>query len=309
MNLEYKILWFDDSADFFESLDLEELTGTVAQWGFVLKLVPASTPEEFMSHQPFDKYDLIAVDFNLGDNRPHGEEFVAQVRQQSVFTEIVFYSSNAASDLWKGVHDRQLEGVFVANRQNILSKIERVAHQSLRKVLDLNHMRGMVMAEVGDLDRLLDSIIASGFPALEDAHRAEAFTRFQEEGIKQVDGQKEKLLEFGKSPTVAAMCDLSDSNKRWASFNRLKKRHAALRGLAIGDYVAQVLSPRNYLAHGTPSQTEEGPIFSFNGKTFLFNEASSRALRKLILDYKRQFNEVQATLDSALTKEASQAGR
>jgi hypothetical protein len=291
MKLSYDVLWFDDSRDFLGSLDLDPLNEAINSWGFLLELKPVETPDEFMAEQPFEKYDLIVVDYNLGDQEPHGEEFIRRVQDQQVYTEVIFYSANPSSDLWAGIQERKLEGVFVANRQGILDKITRVARQSVRKVLDLNNMRGMVMAEVGDMDRLLDSILTEGLGHLSQEEQAAIFARFHEASLEQAEQQLAKIKGFGDNPSAEALCGLCDSNKRWANFNRLRKKHAALNGMTMGDYAQDVLSPRNHLAHGVASETETGHMFKFNGKDYLFDEATSLKLRKVILDYKQKFQD------------------
>src|SRR5262245_7293669 len=145
MKLEYRILWFDDTNDFLDSLDLDPFKDQVRSWGFEPVITTVSTPEEFMAREPFKEFDLIAVDYNLGQAQPHGDEFINRIRGHRVYTEVVFYSANVASDLWQSINERRLEGVYVANRQTIVDKLQSVAYQSVKKVLDLNNVRGMVM--------------------------------------------------------------------------------------------------------------------------------------------------------------------
>ena len=292
MNLIYRILWFDDTAEFFDSLDREPFEEEVRSWGFVPEIEIVNTPDEFMAKQPWDRYDLIVVDYILGDKVPHGEEFIKQIRNHNVYTEIIFYSTNPSSDLWKLIHEKQLEGCFVANRQVILEKLQSVALQSVRKVLDLNNMRGMVMAEVGDIDQVLDSILRVGIPHLKPEQQAAIYKRFHEKSLEQAKGHDEKLGLFAANPVLEEMITLCDSNKRWENFNRLRQVDDLVQKFAGGDYAKEVLAPRNHLAHGRPRAVSGGFIFEWNGKEYKFDEKESLSLRKVILGYKQSFQDI-----------------
>src|SRR5689334_20618100 len=103
MNLTFRVLWFDDAKDYIESLDLEPLKETVKSWGFFPDFIFVESQDEFMKYKPFTNFDLIVVDYNLGIDDKHGEDFIQIIRGNSVYTEIIFYSANKSSDLWDAV--------------------------------------------------------------------------------------------------------------------------------------------------------------------------------------------------------------
>ena len=74
MNLTFSILWFDDDADYFDSLDFDEYKEEVFSWGFSLDIKKVTTPEEFHNHSPYKEFDLIIVDRNLEDYPPGQEQ-------------------------------------------------------------------------------------------------------------------------------------------------------------------------------------------------------------------------------------------
>ncbi|MFH2103869.1 MAG: hypothetical protein ABIJ39_11000 [Chloroflexota bacterium] len=224
MRLKFSVLWFDDNEVYLDSVDLDGLKGDVRSWGFEPEITMVKTPDEFARHMPFEKFDLIVVDRKL-ENYPDGQEFIAELRNNAVYTEVIFYTAGNASDLWDAIREKQLEGVFVSNRNDILSKITRIGYQSIRKVLDLENMRGIVLAEVGELDHLLDEIITIGMSSLSAEQQRSIFTRFHTEFIKQSQQLNERLDAFLKNPEIAEMLNLCDSNKRWQNFNRLWKRN------------------------------------------------------------------------------------
>lgn len=297
MRLKFSVLWFDDNEVYLDSVDLDGLKSDVHSWGFDPEITMVKTPDEFTRHMPFEKFDLIVVDQNL-ENYPDGQEFIAELRNNAVYTEVIFYTAGNASELWNAIRDRQLEGVFVSNRNDILSKITRIGYQSIRKVLDLENMRGIVMAEVGELDHVLDEIITIGMSSLSTDQQLLIFTRFHTEFNKQSQQLNERLDAFLKNPEIVEMLNLCDSNKRWQNFNRLWKQHEKLKiRERIGEFDRDVLYPRNFLAHGKPEFFEDGSVlFRHKGKEFLFNSDEGLKLRQTILRYKDMFSEIRTIL-------------
>lgn len=296
MNLNYRVLWFDDNREFFESLNIATLYDTIRAWGFEPSIEFVETPDAFMKEAPFTAFDLIAVDFNLALHEQHGGDFVRGIRENGTFTEVIFYSNSPSGDLWNAIREKELEGVYIANRQGVIDKIERVGYQTVRKVLDLNNMRGLVMAEVGELDHALDAVIRKGFAIISAEQGQEILDAFLAKANKNATEHKEKLDAFKDKPDVDAMLALCDSNKRWECFGRLRKKLVQLRAQTIGDFVGEILSPRNFLAHGTPEIIDRGFRFNFNGKSYDFNEDVALALRQTILKYKKQFGEIDASI-------------
>ena len=301
MNLELRILWFDDSKEYFDALDIAPLREKVGSWGFTLDIELVTAAEGFMSKKPWDRYDLIVVDYDLGQAAEHGEEFIKQIRNHKVFTEIVFYSSGSIDRLWDAILANRLEGVFISDRPFVLQKLEDVAHQSVQKVLDLNNMRGMVMAEVADIDQVIDATVTIGMGGLDGPQQKTYFGRFHEKAEKQAQDTLASLGKFKENPTIDEMLALSDSYKRWMNFKRLQNQNELMKDFQ-GNYSDDVLSPRNVLAHGMPRETDTGYIFTYRQTEYPFDQAVSLALRKTILEYRQKFQDIHTKLKAAGTK-------
>ncbi|MCC6602796.1 MAG: hypothetical protein IT327_06280 [Anaerolineae bacterium] len=296
MRLVFSVLWFDDDEEYFDSLDLEPLEKKILSWGFWPKIEKVTTPEDFSYRSPFKSYDLIVVDRNL-EGYEDGQEFIANIRGNAIYTEIIFYTAGNTSDLWEAIRTNELEGIFVSSRINVLSKIEAVGRQSVRKILDLENLRGIVMAEVGELDILLDEIIVLGMESLSEEERSSIFQRFHENAVSQSEGYAQALNAFIEKPNVDGMLALCDSDKRWQSFNRLRKVHTKLNGISPGDYVQDILRPRNFLAHGKPEPHQNGGyLFSYRGKEYHFDDEVSQGLRQTILRYQKTFSSLINTI-------------
>jgi len=298
MKLTYRVLWFDDNELFFDSLDIELLQKRVSDWGFLLDCKLVTSSEDFMSEAPYSQYDLLVVDYRL-EGIGEGQDFIREVRDQQVFTEIIFYSSNGTDELWNKIREKKLEGVFVANRKSIEDRVISVGHQSLRKVLDLDNMRGIVMAEVGDLDQALMRLIRAALPHIETGKRSELFEKFHTKTMEFQNTGARKLELFRENPSVDGLLELCDSSKLWQNFNRAKKQVGALKIVTIGNYEDEILGPRNHLAHGIASAEQNGDVrFSHRNNDYIFNETVGTELRKKIIEYKGAFRAIEAALQA-----------
>ncbi|OEZ00475.1 MULTISPECIES: hypothetical protein [Stenotrophomonas] len=301
MKLTYKILWFDDNAEFFDSLDIEQLERRVSEWGFMPECKLVTTSDDFNSQAPYSDFDLLVVDYNL-EGIGEGQDFIRSVRDQKVFTEVIFYSSNSVEELWNEVREKKLEGIFVANRGNVIERILSVGQQSLRKVLDVDNMRGIVMAEVGDLDLAIARVLRSAAPHIGEEQRSEWFDTFYRRSCEHQHGHTERLEAFRGAPSIEGLLDLCDSNKLWQNFNRAKKLIGALGVVSLGNYEQEILGPRNHLAHGVATKMDNGEIvFSHRGKNYSFNETVGIALRQQIIVYKGAFSTIETALSSLAT--------
>lgn len=286
MKLEYKILWFDDSEELLDSIDWDYLKDGISQWGFVPKIETVLTAEDF-AQASWGDFDLLVVDYKL-EGYGEGQDFIANVRNQEILTEVMFYSAGDTSLLWDAIRENKLEGIYVANKNGILERILRVGQQTLRKILDLENMRGIVMAEVGDLDLLLSDIVAAAMETLDEKTQQTIFDKFHLASSEHHDAARIELETFKGAPTIEVLLALCDSDKRWQNYRRLAKHHTTLKKAGnLGNYVSEILSPRNFLAHGVPTRMEDGSfVFEYRKKKYTFDDAASLALRLKIIEYK-----------------------
>ncbi len=292
MKISYSILWFDDTEDFFDSLDLDSLKDHIKSWGFSPRIEFVSDPESFMSHEPFREFDLIVVDYNLEDYG-HGEEFIKKIRDHDIYTEVIFYSSSKASELWNAVSNKELEGVFVSGRTGILTKIEKVAKQSVRKVLDLENVRGIVMAEVGNIDAQLDEIITSSFISLESEVQSKIFCKYAERLTEQHSEVIKRISEQETEDSISHLLPFCDSNKKWHLFQSIGKKHQKIVINSLGNYADEILKPRNFLAHGIPTKQGDGSLlFTHYNKEFVFDDSVSASLRQSLQTYSEKFESI-----------------
>ncbi|MCT7616190.1 hypothetical protein N5U05_00370 [Aliarcobacter butzleri] len=162
MKLIYKILWIEDQMNSIRGRKRVISNYIRDEKGFELEINEIQTFEEFKKTVGFESlkdYDLLLVDLNLDDNESgDGNKIIEEIRNNDIYTEIIFYSSHYEHliDLLK---ENRTEGIFTSERNQIDTKAKKIIDVTLHKVQDVNNLRGLIMAEVAELDRLKKNII------------------------------------------------------------------------------------------------------------------------------------------------------
>lgn len=295
MKLKYSILWFDDDEEQFKSHDFEDLVAEINSWGFDFdEPVYVQTAKEFMKKKPFSDFDLIVVDYNIGEDGKHGGDFIEEVRSYNVYAEIIFYTAGGISELWDSVKEKNLDGIFLSNNTGIIQKVIQVFRQSVNKVVDLENMRGIVMAQVGDMDNIMKEILQAGLTQIEDEQLEaiyESFIKRQKKFIKKKCGE---IQQFSKNASIKKMLDLCDSSYPiWSLVKELIKRHPDLQNSGISKYDKEIIQPRNTLAHGVPKSQEGGiQCFVHRRRKFKYSKQSAKKIRGDLKKYKDIYEEI-----------------
>jgi hypothetical protein len=160
-------------------------------------------------------------------------------------------------------------------------------------------MRGLIMAELGDLDLKFDSILELGWESLEDEGRAYVSQRFVTSATKQLDSRRTELEACAAAPTTDSIKALSDSSKRWDNLIRLQKKSPKLKGVTMPPFADDLLFPRNCLAHGIPRKVGSDLIFNFGGRDFVYNDQSGTKLRQTIISYGEHLAKMESLLKTS----------
>lgn len=162
MNIEYKILWVEDDKSWYNTT-LELFEGILSDLGFNLQSKKCENIEEVKSEisaNNLREYDMLLVDYTLKNSESGDKiiEFIRNIKEEPILTDVLFYSS-AVEHVRDSMHQLGLEGVYTADRKDIETKFELVLMTTIKKVQDLNNMRGLIMAETSDIDNTMLAII------------------------------------------------------------------------------------------------------------------------------------------------------
>lgn len=205
MRMRYKILWFEDDEEYFQEDLAPEIKEFVESKGFTYDCTHRKTGAELDALIDGTIYDLIVSDLNLGADET-GEKLIEYIRgDKHVLTEVLLYSANEAALQQivdnKGWIERASFSIGLANLPN---KLKSIIQFSIRKVEDVNNLRGLVIAEAIELEKKIEFILLDFFEAAEDL----VTTAIKEEIRKSI--YEKKLEKHSKDIDYIEKIKLSD---------------------------------------------------------------------------------------------------
>ena len=298
MRLDFNVLWVDDQPERVAAQS-KSIALQMAAEGFDFVSRPCSTIAEVeaaISEDVFtDEIDLILVDWDLGNN-VHGEDAIERIRQTVQYKDVVFYSGHmSVRELRQKAYEKELEGVYCASREGLIDEVIGVFDSLIKKVLDLDHTRGIVMGATSDIDYMVNSCLSLAHGKLDDAGKDEFFKqalRGVAEKIKDLTKRSEKIHD---APSVDA---LFRAHMLFTSDDRLRML-ASILGMetftahaasveTIKSYREGVVHDRNTLGH-TVLVPQGKPNSVVDDAGNVVDIAQMRELRKLILGLRADF--------------------
>jgi len=296
LRLDFNVLWVDDQPNAVNA-QIARIRTLMEEEGFNFNPTQCRSIDEvetLIAGDVFqDEIDLILVDWDLGGG-VHGQDVIERIRQVAQYKDVVFYSARTpAADLRRLAFDKGLEGIYCASREGLIDEVFGVFESLVKKVLDLDHTRGIVMGATSDIDHMIHSCLLHIEAKLDDAGKKalvdQAIKRVQER-VKDIAKQAEKL---GAATSVATILEahmIFGANDRLRMLRRLLERDAihAQSVDTIKSYMDDVVPERNVLGHmilapeGRPQA-----VVNIEGKQI--NLGDMRTLRKTILGLREDF--------------------
>lgn len=298
MRLDFNVLWVDDQPNHVAS-QITSIKLKMAAEGFEFKPQQCKTiaeMESVIAEEVFkDEIDLILVDWDLG-NEMHGEDAIERIRQIVQYKDVVFYSGQASVvELRQKAFEKNLEGVYCASRPDLVDEVVGVFDSLIKKVLDLDHTRGIVMGATSDIDHMVNTCLTLAHNKLDDAGKKEFFDK----ALTQVAKKAKELTKLSEKlhdgPTVEA---LYKAHMLFTSDHRLHLLASVLGMVEFAAYSAGVetvesyrkgvVHERNTLGHvvlvpqGKPSSVVDDA-------ENVVDISKMRELRKLILNLRADF--------------------
>lgn len=298
MRLDFNVLWVDDQPARVAAQG-KNISLRMADEGFEFKPRQCMTIDEMesvISEDVFtDEVDLILVDWDLGGG-VHGEDAIERIRQIVQYKDVVFYSGQATvTELRQKAYEKQLEGVHCVGRDGLIEEVVGVFDSLIKKVLDLDHTRGIVMGATSDIDYMVNTCLTLAHDKLDN----EGKTKFIKEALKRVADQVQRITKLGEklqaAPSIEALFEAhmlftSDHRLRLlASLLGMSEFAAHSAGVAtVKSYRDGVVKNRNTLGHAV-LVPQGKPSSVVNGAGSVINITQMRDLRKLILGLRADF--------------------
>ena len=273
MNLDFGILWIEDSFSAEENLALQR---RVSEAGFsaYIDSMPngKGLDEKARVNNLFHRYDFILLDYKLQDEL--GDQLALTVRHQFPSTTILFYSGTLSQDELRAlIASKKVEGVYCSSRDRFIQRAGDLIEQTANSLNRLSGMRGLAMQVVAECDEMMRHGIQTITTLNEDYRR---LTQALDDDVLKFFVETERKFRQSMEGSIEDRIQTRaiDSGKLHKHFRRLTKQMAkdgASLGLGEMDidrlrelrqntsqYDQQVLAKRNTLGHARESEGSEG---------------------------------------------------
>ena len=301
MKLSYKILWVDNENGIYNN-HKNEIETHLKELGFNPDIKFITDFKEYkIQDLDLDSFDLFILDYLLknGDN---GNKIVKDIREgHSIYTEILFYSSvpeQARQQIFKD----KLNGVYVSSRsfddfeEDSLGLID----VTIKKTQDINNLRGLIMAEVAELDRIKEKIILKASPKIGNkAIEKYTLKKVKDSGNGNRNKAQKFLDEISEITFEILFTNLGfiDSNKKAMATGEILEK-LNIEGLITKQdftqpYIDKILAKRNKFAHieECDGKDEKGNACKVIAD-IPFTAEKCIEIRKEINDYKIILNDI-----------------
>tara|TARA_R110002050_G_scaffold242312_2_gene378702 strand:- start:130 stop:1047 length:918 start_codon:yes stop_codon:yes gene_type:complete len=303
MRLDFNVLWVDDQPDRIDA-QIKAIKKTMLDEGFefnATKCQSVNKVKEKISDNVFcDEIDLVLVDWDLGDG-VKGQHAIREIRDRVPYKDVVFYSAmTEADELRKLVFENNLEGVFCVRRSELVVEVTGVFESLVKKVLDLDHTRGIVMGATSDIDLLAGQCLTAIYEALDENDRivfvkdALSLIAYKMENMS---ARAEKLHLEADFASMLKEHMLFTANDRLRMLSRALKKSdkGNVYRAAVTNYIEKVVPKRNSLGHQVLNPTSRELAYVVEGGTPITVE-EMRELRCALLSLRSQFRDLHEAL-------------
>lgn len=207
------------------------------------------------------QFDLVMVDYRL-EEAHSGTQVLRWFRRQMRYTEMVFYTGHSTRTLYEEMAREWIDGVFVADRMNLDEVLRGVAGIVIGKAVDLNHMRGIVMAEVAEIETRMSAAIGSALARESSRAIVARVAAKRVAGHRKTSGEVEQKLQNDRVEEIVGDPHFFTAHWKWRAVNALAKPAGATPAEVetVARYDREILGKRNRLAHVREEIGEDGRL-------------------------------------------------
>ena len=259
--------------------------------------------DEFFRNLDSVDFDLILTDFNLNDTDT-GDKIIQQVRNRSIFTEIMFYS--AQSEIKNTINLDRITFLDTSKTtsknhyQDVIEKAISLIDLTIKKFENIVVMRGMIMQETSSLDATIENIVNKYIVTLKEENKK---LLLDDIFINIEKNAKEK---YEKAQSKKYNKILKD-NVLFSSAQKIKALGKILIELKFEDfsngYSEDIILNRNKLAHAELTKNEQDKYcFKSKDDEIIFDENFCRNMRKNLIDYREKIESLQTKIENLQEK-------
>lgn len=304
MTLEYKILWIDN-VDVIYTDHQQTIENHLIDLGFTPLI------EKGTDYNAFDKFkgnlqqfDLFLLDYKL-DGDKNGNEIIKDIREEN-YTDVIFYST-LPDEVRQKIYDDKLNGVYYTSRdfEQFEDDVISIIDVTIKKVQDVNNLRGLIMAEVAELDRMKEEIIRKASLKVPNKSLEKYALKKIKSSGQSCKNSAQRHIDDISNVTFDLLFEkigFIDSNKKamtlGEALEKLDITEPVNKDTFTQPYIDKILEKRNKFAHIKECDGDDG-----NGnpckviKDIPFTEANCIAIRKEIREYKNILEEIKQKLN------------
>lgn len=305
MELQYSILWFENSPRFVKpyikriSKYLDDLGG------FSLDLTHKKNTANLVQSLNKD-FDLILVDWNLdpgeSGSEMSGEELIQEIRRNEIYTEVIFYSAIGDFE----AQPFKLDGVYFTDTENdnLFSRIQEIVRHTLQRSLRISVTRGLFIASTIDLVEKLEHMI-SKILKLENDH-----LRFFQDYVVQAeffnDASKYTIIKDFLNQEIALMKEKIKNTAKGKQKSELEKKLGEVKEMKemFNKFRKDVIELRNHLAHAKPITGERNSLNIRNKEKrcyekWTFTLARCKEIRKKFIKHADNLEKISLLMDNS----------
>lgn len=304
MRLDFKALWIDDQPRHVESF-ADAIRRRLRDLGFELKVQSVEALDKIDDaigdHIHDDGIDLVLVDYDLGQGGAGGEKALAQIRERLPHKEVIFYSADDRERLRKIAFDAKIDGLNFSTRLSLADDTYSVIERMLHKIMDIDHMRGVVMSATSDIDFLVEKSIVAIYERM-DGDKKKQFVD------KILVKLKEKLdrwaVDLSKAEGEGGLAPLFELKHLCSAADRMDLLLGELKSLTPGgsllglatEYRNKVVPRRNKLAHVTLRVDADGKRV-LDGPAGPVTDKEMTELRCELIEHRINFTDIAVLVD------------
>lgn len=296
MKIKFYLLWFENEPTWVEG-KIDDLKEIIEESGFEW-VDPTICKKETEFKGDYNDYDIILIDYRLVNGRKAGQtgaDIIDKIRNNDCFTNIIFYSQEGEAALRTEIAAKSLDGVFCASRADFLDRFEKIFLANIKKIEDVNNLRGLVMAETADLEGIKEEIIIK-YDEAKCSKKKEIVNKILESMRKSNLNQKIVLDSKNADTPFKELLDLLDFYKKSMIVHKINNRDSPISKFTHSKYNEEIITKRNLLAHVKEKKHVSGEIYleSKKGGTqkLIFSQDEAKKIRKDISKYKKELEKI-----------------
>jgi hypothetical protein len=299
MRLDCVTLWIDDQPTNIASTQ-QNFEARVNKLGFEALCKTCTSIDgasKYLADSIFqDSVDLIFVDFDLGNN-VFGDTALQQIRRVLPYKDILFYSAIDLKILLNKASQAGVDGIFCSSRNELSEKGYSIFENLVKKVLDIDHTRGIIMGATADIDVVMKDCI----------RKIHSKCGLQCTCTHKIQSKicVEKEILCKKSDIALGYTDFSsilDDDFVWSSYllvdlliDLLDKNTFSIERDLLIKYKHDILPKRNQLAH-VRLKPDGGAVFFEDSPGSVINEGLMRDLRCQLIEHRKNIRQLASKL-------------